>query len=153
MLLYITYGDIVTAESMKTTTLLERLFFTSYVMMSGIKFQASRKWMIIMQTELGVRGGPSLSLDRAETILVIDGHLHWCGPNAVGSLGALAWPLGDSWFVLPVPGMWACCFGFVCLPRAVGFCLVVLLVVLVCGCWVLLFSLVWLFVLVVPVCG
>ena len=27
--------------------------------------------------------------------------------------------------------------GFVCLPRAVGFCLVVLLVVLVCGCWVL----------------
>ena len=62
-----------------------------------------------------MRGGPSLSLslDRAETILVIDGHLHWCGPNAVGSLGALAWPLGGSWFVLPVPGMWACCFGFV----------------------------------------
>ena len=126
MLLYITYGDIVTAESMKTTTLLERLFFTSYVMMSDLKFQASRKWMIIMLTELGVRGGPSLSLslDRAETILVIDVHLHWCGPNAVGSLGALAWPLGGFWFVLPVPGMWACCFGFVCLPRAVGFCLV-----------------------------
>ena len=155
MPLYITYGDIVTAESMKTTTLLERLFFTSYVMMSDLKFQASRKWMIIMLTELGVRGGPSLSLslDRAETILVIDGHLHWCGPNAVGSLGALAWPLGGSWFVLPVPGMWACCFGFVFLPRAVGFCLVILLVVLVCGCWVLLFSFVWLFVLVEPVCG
>ena len=84
---------------------------------------------------------------------VIDGLLHWCGPNAVGSLGALAWPLGGSWFVLPVPGMWACCFGFVCLPRAVGFCLVVLLVVPVCGCWDLLFSFVWLFVLVVPVCG
>ena len=31
--------------------------------------------------------------------------------------------------------------------------LVVLLVVPVCGCWVLLFSFVWLFVLVVPVCG
>ena len=117
MLLYITYGDIKTAESMKTTTLLERLFFTSYVMTSDLKFQPSRKWMIIMLTELGVRGGPSLSLslDRAETILVIDGHLHWCGPSA------LAWPLGGSWFVLPVPGMWACCFGFVCLPRAVGF--------------------------------
>ena len=155
MLLYITYGDIVTTESMKTTILLERLFFTSYVMMSDLKFQASRKWMIIMLTELGVRGGPSLSLslDRAESILVIDGHLHWCAPNAVGSLGALAWPLGGSWFVLPVPGMWACCFCFVCLLWDGGFCLVVLLVVLVCGCRVLWFSFVWLFVLVVPVCG
>ena len=86
MLLSITYGDIVKAESMKMTTLLERLFFTSYVMTSDLKFQAFRKWMIIMLTELGVRGGPSLSLslDRAETILVIDGHWHWCGPNAVG---------------------------------------------------------------------
>ena len=44
-------------------------------------------------------------------------------------------------------------FWFCCLPRAVGFCLVVLLVVPVCGCWVLLFSFVWLFVLVEPVCG
>ena len=146
MLLYITYGDIVTAESMKTTTLLERLFFTSYVMMSDLKFQASRKWMIIMLTELGVRGGPSLSLslDRAETILVIDGHLHWCGPNVVGSLGSLAWPLGDSWFVLPVPGMWACCFGFffaypglwgfawLCPYVGVGFCCSVLFG---CLCW------------------
>ena len=124
MLLYITYGDTATAESMKTTTLLERLFFTSYVMMSDLKFQACRKGMIIMLTELGVRGGPSLSLSlaRAETILVIDGHLLWSGPDAVGSLGALAWPLGSSWFVLPVPGMWAC-FGFVCFPRAVGFLL------------------------------
>ena len=43
VLLYITYGDIVTAESMKMTTLLERLFFTSYVMTSDLKFQASRK--------------------------------------------------------------------------------------------------------------
>ena len=59
---------------------------------------------------------------------MIDGHLHWCGPNAVGSLGSLAWPLGGSWLVLPVPEMWACCFWFLCLPRAVGFCLVVLLV-------------------------
>ena len=111
MLLYITYGDIATAESMKTTTLPERLFFTSYVMMSDLKFQACRKWMIIMLTELGVRGGPSLSLSlaRAETILVIDGHLQWCGPDAVGSLGTLAWPLGGSWFVFPMPGMWACC--------------------------------------------
>ena len=125
MLLYITYGDTATTESMKTTTLLERLFFTSYVMMSDLKFQACRKWMIIMLTELGVRGGPSLSLSlaRAETIMVIDGHLHWCGPDAVGSLGALAWPLGGSWFVLPILGMWASCFGFVCFPRAVGFLL------------------------------
>ena len=78
-----------------------------------------------MLKELGVRGGPSLSLSlaRAETILVIDGHLHWCGPDAVGSLGAFAWPLGGSWFVLPVPGMWASCFGFFCLPRPVGFLL------------------------------
>ena len=162
---------------MKTTTLLERLFFTSYVMMSDLKFQACRKWMIIMRTELGVRGGPSLSLSlaRAETILVIGGHLHWCGPDAVGSLGALAWPLGSSWFVLPVPGMWACCFGFVCLPRAVGiffffffwiiknlfpngqccgnFAWLFWLVMPVCGCWVLFFSFDWLFVLIVPVCG
>ena len=125
MLLYITFGDTATEESMKTTTLLERLFFTSYVMMSDLKFQACRKWMIIMLTELGMRGGPSLSLSlaRAETILVIDGHLHWCGLDAVGSLGALAWPLGGSWFVLPVPGIWASCFGFVCFPRAVGFLL------------------------------
>ena len=133
MLLYITYGDTATAESMKTTTLMERLFFTSYVMMSDLKFQACIKWMIIMLTELGVRGGPSLSLSlaRAETILVIDGHLHWCRPDAVGSLGALAWPFGGSWFVLPVPGMWASCFGFVCFPRAVGFLL---------GCFGWLFS-------------
>ena len=77
MLLYITYGDIATAESMKTTILLERLFFNSYVMMSDLKYQACRKWMIIMLTELGVRGGPSLSLSlaHAETILVIDGLL------------------------------------------------------------------------------
>ena len=71
MLLYITYGDIATAESMKTTTLLERLFFTSYVMMSDLKYQTCRKLMIIMLTELGVRGGPSLSLflASAETFL------------------------------------------------------------------------------------
>ena len=35
----------------------------------------------------------------------------------------------------PVPGMWAC-FWFCLLPRDVGFSLVVLLVVPVCGCWV-----------------
>ena len=48
-----------------------------------------------MQTELGVRGGPSLSLflARAETILVIDVRLHWCGPDSVGSL-------------VPRPGLW-----------------------------------------------
>ena len=155
MLLYITYGDIATAEYMKTSTLLERLFFTSYVMMSDLKFQACRKWMIIMLTELGVRGGPSLSLSlaRAETILVIDGHLHWCGPDAVGSLGALAWPLGGSWFVFPVPRMWACCLVLFAYPGLWGFYLVVLLVVPVCGCWVLFFRFDWLFVLVVPVCG
>ena len=109
MLLYITYGDVETAESMKTTTLLQRLFVTSYVMMSDLKFKACRKWMIIMLTELGVRGGPSLSLSlaRAETILMIDGHLNCCGP-AVGSLVALGlWAVLGLFF--PMPGMWACC--------------------------------------------
>ena len=43
VLLYITYGDIATAESMKTTILLERRFFTSYVMMSDLKYQACKK--------------------------------------------------------------------------------------------------------------
>ena len=140
MLLYITYGDIETAESMKTTTLLQRLFFTSYVMMSDLKYQACRKWKIIMLTEHGVRGGHSLSLflARAETILMIDGHLHWCGPIAVGSLDALSWPLGGSWFVFPVLGMWGCfvwfclfspgygvllgCFVWLCPYVGVGFC-------------------------------
>ena len=155
MQLYITYGDIATAESMQTTTLLERLFFTSYVMMSDLKYQACRKWMIIMLTELGVRGGPSLSLSlaRAETILMIDGPLHWGGPIAVGSLVALSWPLGDSWFVFPVPEMWAYCWVLFAYPGLWGFCLVVLLVVPVCGCWVLFFMFDWLFVLVVPICG
>ena len=43
-----------------------------------------------MQTELGVRGGPSLSLflARAQTILVIDVRLLWCGPDSIGSLVA-----------------------------------------------------------------
>ena len=124
MLLYITYGDIETAESMKTTTLLQRLFFTSYVMMSDLKFKACIKWMIIMLTELGVRGGPSLSLSlaRAETILMIDGHLHCCGP-AVGSLVALSWPLGGSWFVFSYARDMGLFFGFVCFPRPVGFLL------------------------------
>ena len=122
MLQYITYGDIATSESMKTTTLLETLFFTSYVMMSDLKFQACRKWMIIMLTELGVRGGPSLSLSlaRAETIRVIDGHFHWCGPDAVGSFGALAWPVGGSWSVFPVLGMWACFVWFCLLSPGCG---------------------------------
>ena len=125
MLLYITYGDIATAESMKTTTLLERLFFTSYVMMSDLKYQACRKWMIIMLTELGVRGGPSLSLSlaRAETILMIDGHLHWGEPVVVGSLVALSYPLGESWFGFPCARDVGLLLGFVCLPRAVGFLL------------------------------
>ena len=111
--------------------------------------------LIIMLTELGVRGGPSLSLSLAcvETILVIDGHLHWCGPDTVGSLGALAWPLGGSLFVFPVPEMWACCLVLFAYPGLWGFCLVVLLVVPVCGCWVLFFRFYWLFVFVVPVCG
>ena len=39
--------------------------------------------------------------------------------------------------------------GFVCFLRAAGFCLAVLLVVHVFGCW----GFDWLFVLVVPVCG
>ena len=103
-----------------------------------------------------MRGGPSLSLSlaRAKTILVIDGHLQWCGPDAVGSLGALAWPLGGSWFVLPVPGMWACLFWFCLLTPGCGvFTWLFWLVVPVCGCWVLFFSFDLLFVLIVPVCG
>ena len=86
--------------------------------------------MIIMLTELGVRGGPSLSLSlaRVETILVIDGHLHWCGHDAVGSLGALAWTVGGSWFVFPVPGLWACFCWFCLLSPGCG-------VLLGCFCW------------------
>ena len=37
VLLYITYGDNATAESMKTSILLVRLFFTSYVTMSDLE--------------------------------------------------------------------------------------------------------------------
>ena len=80
-----------------------------------------------MQTELGVRGGPSLSLSlaRAEATLVIDGHLNWCGPDCwvLACLG-----LGCGWFsgcFFPVPGMWACLLVFVSLSRAVGYCLFV----------------------------
>ena len=63
-----------------------------------------------MQTELGVRGGPSLSLflARAETILVIDVRLLWCGPDFVGSLVGKAWYVGVLWLFFPMPGMWAC---------------------------------------------
>ena len=156
MLLYITYGVIEPVESMKMTTLLKRLSFTSYVMMSDLKLQACRKWMIIMPTELGVRGGPSLSLSlaRAETILVIDGHLHWCGHDAVGSLGALAWPVGGSWFVFSCARVVGLFFVWFCLlSPGCG-------VLLGCfvGCarlWVLVlfFRFDWLFVLVAPVCG
>ena len=69
--------------------------------------------------------------------------------------------LPDDW-----PGLWAVLgLFFLCpgcgiavlvlfaYPGPWGFCLVVLLVVPVCGCWVWLFRFVWLFVLVVPVCG
>ena len=75
-----------------------------------------------MLTELGVRGGPSLSLSlaRAETFLMIDGHLHWGGPVAVGSL---SWPLGGSWFGFPCARDVGLLLGFVCLPRAMGFLL------------------------------
>ena len=91
-------------------------------MMSDLKYQACRKWMIIMLTELGVRGGPSLclSLTRAETILMIDGHLHWGEPVAVGSLVALSWPLGESWFGFPCARDVGLLLGFVCLPRGCG---------------------------------
>ena len=49
----------------------------------------------------------------------------------------MPWPglWAVTWFVFLCPGcglvVWFCL-----LPRAVGFCLVVLLVVPVCGCWV-----------------
>ena len=105
-----------------------------------------------------MRGGPSLSLSLppAVTILVIDGHLHWCGLDAVGSLAALAWPLGCSWFVFPVPGMWACylvclltsgfgvsdCFFcWLCPYVGVGFCFSGLIGFV---CWLCLYVGVWL---------
>ena len=81
-----------------------------------------------MLTELGVRGGPSLSLSLAcaETILVIDGHLHWCGPDSVGSSVALTWAVGGSWVVFfHVPGMWACCWFLLAFPGCGVFFLVV----------------------------
>ena len=45
-----------------------------------------------------MRGGLSLSLSlsRAETILVVEGLLHWCGLDSVGSLVDLAWVVGGS---------------------------------------------------------
>ena len=96
-----------------------------------------------------MRGGPSLSLslDCAETILVIDGHLHWCGPNAVGSLGALPglWAVLGLFFLCPgcglvvlvlfaYPGLWgfAWLFCWLCLYVGVGFCCSVLFG---CLCW------------------
>ena len=46
---------------------------------------------------------------------MIDGHLHRCGPDSVGSSVALARAVGGSWVVFPVPGMWACfLFKFAC---------------------------------------
>ena len=82
---------------------------------------------------------------------MIDGHLHWRGPDAVGSMGALAWPVGSSWFVFflcPGCGLVVLLLGFVWFPGLWGICLVVLLVVPVCGCWILIFWFDWLFVLV-----
>ena len=92
-----------------------------------------------MLTELGVRGGPSLSLSlaRAETILVIDGHLHWCGPDSVGSLVALAWAMGGSLVVFSCARDVGLLLVFVAYPGLWGFCLVVFV-----GCarmWVLVF--------------
>ena len=65
MLLYITYGDNATAESMKISILPERLFFTSYVMMSNLEYQVCKRKMIILLTDLGARVGPSLFLSLA----------------------------------------------------------------------------------------
>ena len=116
MLLYITYGVIEPAESMKMTTLLERLSFTSYVMMSDLKLQACRKWMIIMPTELGVRGGPSLSLSLMMVICI-----------GVGMTLLGPWvPSPGLWAVLglffPVPGLWACfCLVLFAFPGLWGF--------------------------------
>ena len=61
----------------------------------------------------------------AETILVVEGLLHWCGIDSVGSLVDLAWVVGGSLVVfscardvglyflvlLACPGLWgfACC--------------------------------------------
>ena len=125
------YGDIATVESMKTTILLERRFFTSFVMMSDLKYQECRKLVIIMQTELGVRGGLSLSLSlaRAETILVVEGLLHWCGLDSVGwSLVDPAWVVGGSLVVFSCARVVGLLFlVFVSLSRAVGFAC--------CLCW------------------
>ena len=59
---------------------------------------------------------------------MIDGHLHRCGPDSVGSLVALAWAMGGSWVVFPVPGMWACCWFMFSCPGLWVFCLVVCVV-------------------------
>ena len=78
-----------------------------------------------MLTELGVRGGPSLSLSlaRTETYLVIDGLLLWCGPDTVGSLGALAWPMRGFLVCFSCGRDVGLLFGFFFLPRAVAFLL------------------------------
>ena len=83
-----------------------------------------------------MRDGHSLflSLARAGTSLVIDGHSHWCGPDAVGSLGAVAWPLGGFWFVFSCArdvGLLLVLFAY---PGLWGFAWLVLLVVPVYGC-------------------
>ena len=98
---------------------------------------------------------PLSILSRAETILVVDGHLHWCGPDAVGSLVALAWALGilglffscarDVGLLLVLfahPGLWGFCLVvFVGCARmwVLGFVYLVCLVICV-GCarmWVI----------------
>ena len=107
--------------------------------MSDLKFQACRKLVIIMLTDLGVRGGPSLSISlaRAETFLRIDGHLHWCGPDSVGSLVALTWALGGSLVFSSCVRDVGLLLVSVAFPGCGVFAWLFLLVVPVCGCWVL----------------
>ena len=52
-------------------------------------------------------------------------------PVSVGSLVAMAWVVGGSLVVFPLPGMWACFVGFCLLAPGCG----VLLVLLVGLCW------------------
>ena len=103
-------------------------------MTSDLKYQECRKLVIIMQTELGVRGGLSLSLSlaHAETILVVEGLLHCVALTLLGPW--LTWPglWAVLWLFFPVPEMWACFSLFVlACPGLWGFAC--------CLCWLCLY--------------
>ena len=95
-----------------------------------------------MQTELGVRGGPSLSLSlaSAETTLMIDGHLNWCGPDywVLACLGLGCGRFSGCFFLCPGCGL-VCWFLLVC-PGLWGIACLIVLVVPVCGLLVFVYQ-------------